>query len=585
MATTTLPQRRPARRGWLIAGIVVIVIAIIAALGLARPPQPPSQASASTVTVTRGDMIASVSGTGTISADQSLDIAFQTSGTVVEVLVSEGDAVTAGQVIARIDDRDLQSQVASAEASLASAKARLDQTREGNATEQDIAASQASLANAEANLQQTRQGNTTAADIAEAEANLRSAQAQLDALLAGPDSDQLATAQASYDKAVADLEAQRASLSSAKTRAESDVTQAANTLRDKQDEYSRIYWNNRELDELPGELPQENVDEEAAALRAVQTAEEQLNQAQIAYDQAKVDEITGIQKAEASVREAEENLKVVQQGSDQYDIIQAQASVDQARANLRKLREGPTAAEVAASQANVDQARANLAKLTESATESDLAIEQASVDQAEQSLEQARLKLEQAVLKAPFAGVISTVDIVPGSVVSSATTAVSLLDRDPLSIDLRLSENDVARVALNQEVDLTIDALKGWAARGTVAYIAPAAETSNGVVTYRVRVTLPDDDQSVKVGMTANLSIIVAQKSGVLLVPNSALLPSGSGRVVQVPTADGQVREVPVEIGLSDGTNTEIISGLNEGDTIIATPTQQQQRPGGLFGN
>jgi HlyD family secretion protein len=562
----------------------VIIVAIVAALVLARPPQRPNQATTNTTTVSRGDIIASVSGTGTIAADQSLEIAFQTTGTVIEVLVNEGDTVTTGDVLARIDDRELQSQVASAEASLASAVARLDQTRTGNATEQDIAASQASVNNAAANLEKTRQGTTTAADIADAEANLRSAQAKLDALLAGPDSDELASAQTTYDKAVADLEAQRTSLSAAKTKAESDVTQAANTLRDKQDEYSRIYWENRDLARLPGDVPQENLDQEAAALRAVETAEEQLNQKQIAYDQAKSDEITGLQKAEATVREAAEKLKATQAGSDQYDIIQAQASVDQARANLRKLREGPTAAEIAASQATLDQAQANLAKLTESATETDLTIEQASVDQAEQSLEQAKLKLEQAVLKAPFAGLVSAVNIVPGSVVSNATAAFSLLDRDPLHIDLKLSENDVALVALGQEVDLTIDALSGWSVRGTVSYIAPAAETSNGVVTYGVRVNLPDDDPAVKVGMTANLTIIVAQKSGVLLVPNSALLPSGSGRVVQVPGADGQITEVPVEIGLSDGTYTEIISGLNEGDTIIATPTTEQQGPGGLFG-
>src|SRR5262249_50428904 len=162
-------------------------------------------------------------------------------------------------------------------------------------------------------------------------------------------------------------------------------------------------------------------------------------------------------------------------------------------------------------------------------------IQQASITQAEQSLQQAQLKLDQATLKAPFAGVVTAVNIVPGSNASSASPAVSMVDRSTLHVGLKLSENDVANVQLNHPVALTIDALKDWNVKGTVSYIAPSAETSNGVVTYRVRVDFPDSDPRVKVGMTANLSITTAQKDGVLLVPNSALLPKGSSHVVQVP--------------------------------------------------
>jgi HlyD family secretion protein len=118
-----------------------------------------------------------------------------------------------------------------------------------------------------------------------------------------------------------------------------------------------------------------------------------------------------------------------------------------------------------------------------------------------------------------------------------------------------------------------------------VSYIAPAAETSNGVVTYAVRVSFPDEAASVKVGMTANLSILTAQKDGVLLAPNSALLPKGAGRVVQVPDANGATREVDVQTGLTDGTNTEITSGLSEGQQVIASPLVERPRTGGPFGN
>jgi multidrug efflux pump subunit AcrA (membrane-fusion protein) len=132
----------------------------------------------------------------------------------------------------------------------------------------------------------------------------------------------------------------------------------------------------------------------------------------------------------------------------------------------------------------------------------------------------------------------------------------------------------VTKVQLGQAVTLTIDSLSGWRATGNVSYIAPTAETTNDVVTYGVRVSFPDADQRVKVGMTANVDITTATKNDVLLVPNTALLPKGAGRVVRVPNASGQgTHEVDVQIGLTDGTNTEIVSGLKEGDPIVALPS------------
>jgi RND family efflux transporter MFP subunit len=204
------------------------------------------------------------------------------------------------------------------------------------------------------------------------------------------------------------------------------------------------------------------------------------------------------------------------------------------------------------------------------ASETDIAIQEAAVAQAEQSLKQAQLNLENATLTAPFGGVITNVNIVPGS--STTGVAMTLVDRDPLHVELRLSENDVVQAALDQKVKLTIDSIPDWTAEGVVTYISPVSSVSNGVVTYQVRVDLPDTDSRVKVGMTSNVDIIVAQKDNVLLVPNSALLPQGSGRVVQVIDAQGNVQDIPVEIGITDGAQTEIVSGVSEGQQILALP-------------
>lgn len=582
MTAQAMPHRSP--RPWLIAGAILFALALVAGIAAAIVRPASSAASFETVTVRRGPLVAAVESSGSVAAARSLELAFATGGSVAELYVAQGDLVRAGAPLARLDDRAARLDVATAEATLRTAEARLEQARGGNATPEQIAASAASLRTAEANLARVSGSGGSTADIAGAEASLRSAQAQLDELRAGPGADTTASAQARVERARSDLQAQRDGLSAAKTRAEQDVTRQANALRDAQDTYSRLSWENRDLERLPGDLPQERQDAEAAALRAVSSAEASLSQAQVAVEQARQAEGTGITRAEADLRDAEEQLRAVQAGATSYELARAQAGVDQARANLQKLREGGSAAEIAAAQASVDQARANLAQLTAPATTTDLAVAEAGVWQAEQALAQARLRLEQTLLSAPFAGVIGAVSVVQGSIVSNAAPVISLIDRAPLHVDLRLNEADVARLALGQPVELTIDALPEWRADGRVTFIATAADTLNNVVTYRVQVEFADDDPRVKVGMSTNLRIITNELSDALLVPNAALLPRGAGRVVQAPDGAGGVREVAVETGLSDGIQTVIVDGLSEGDVIVAVPNDGPRASSSPFG-
>lgn len=567
MATTTLPQRRAgiSRGRWIWIGVAAIVLAIVAALLLTFTSSGSSTPTVSTTTVTSGNVVASVAGSGTLAAAQSLDLTFQTSGSVTQVLVKEGDLVKADQPLAQLDTRDLELQVASAQAALDSANTKLTQTKDGNAQPADIAAQQAA--------------------VASAQAQLKSAQAQL-AALKNPTADKISSAETTVRQAELDLQSQKDNSSASKTKAQQDLQKATDSLTQAQSQYATAKQNwayvqetgadptnptttssdgKKVKNKLNDTQRQQYYDTYIQAEAALHSAETTVQQAQVTYDNARQAEPNNIQQAEAKLADAQAQLAALKNPS-KTDIAQEQASVDQAQASLA-------------------QAQANLAKLTAPGTPTDVDIQQASITQAEQSLKQAQLKLDQATLKAPFDGVVTAVDIVPGSAASSATTAISLIDRSTLHVDLKLSENDVAKVQLGQPVTLTIDALKDWKADGTVSYIAPSAESSNGVVTYAVRVSFPDSDTRVKVGMTANLTIVTAQKDGVLLVPNTALLPKGAGHSVQVPSADGTTTtEVEVQIGLSDGTQTEITSGLKAGDKVVTNPSAAQPASGGLFG-
>lgn len=528
MATTSYPRRRGLPRRWLILGAVVVAVAIGAGIYINANANSAGVAGPTTVPVTKGLLVATVAGSGSVAAEQSLNLAFQTNGTVTEVLVKEGDTVTPGRELARLDDRSLQLQVKTATSSLESAKARLAQAQKGNARPEDVAAAQAAVASAEANYAKVARGPSDA-EQASAEAAVRSAQAASDAATAaaGTTDSQLLASRAALEKANA-------------------------ALRQAQGNYDKVAW-----------LPDIGARPEALALQS----------ATIDYQQAKAN-------YDLLLRTADPNS--------QSKIDSAAAQLAQAQANLARL--APTAEDLAAAQSSIDQATANLAKLTGAATATDVQIQQAAVTQAEQSLQQAQLGLANATLLAPFGGVIAQVNVVPGSQANSATPALRLINRNPLHVDLRLTENDVAKVQVGQSVKLSVQSLGDWQGSGSVIYVAPAADNVNGVVTYVVRVSFPDSEPKVKVGMTADLSIEVARKEGVLLVPNAALLPKSTGRVVQVvddtaAKGQGAVREVDVQAGLSDGTNTEILSGLSEGQQVVAFPDSgvRRNRGGGSF--
>jgi HlyD family secretion protein len=465
--------------------------------------------------------VAKVTGSGSVAAEQAVSLPFQATGTVVEVMVKEGAVVQAGQALAQLDDRTLQFQLASARAAWDSAQARLNQAQTGNARPEDLAAAQAQVTSAQASLDRAARGGT-APDLASAQAAARSAQAAYDAAVntAGTTSSQLHSTEAALQK-----------------------TQAA--VQQAQADYDKV-------------AGQANIAMLPQSIR--------LQQATIDYEQAKANYDSLMQTA----------------GSDaQARVDSAAAQLAQAQANLARLT--PTKEDVATAQANLDMAQANLAKLTAPATGNDLLIQQAAVTQAESQLMLAELALDNATLKAPFPGVIAQVNVVQGSAASPAIPALRLINRNPLHVDLRLSENDVAQIRLDQPVKITIASLAGWQTDGKVSFVAPAADNSNGVVTYAVRVSFADSDPTVKVGMTADLEIVTDRKPDALLVPNTALLPKGSGRAVQVTSTNIQgkavIQEVDVVIGLSDGVQTEIVKGLSEGQDVVALPDNGVSKP------
>jgi HlyD family secretion protein len=593
-AGTQRPKRRWAR--WLIAPVV---LALLLGGGLWwRSAKQASTSTTTTATVSQGDLTVSVSGSGTVAAARTVDLAFQQSGTITAVDVAVGQQVKAGQTLAQIDASALQLALEQAQANLKAAQANYANVQDGSATTQDITSAEAQLTSAKAQLQQTKTGTATAADIASAKAALAAAQAKLDALK-NPSQVNLSAAQLKVTQAQTALESTRNSASQAKTSAQLQLQNAVNALTQAQSKYSIALQNWQYVQEtgndpvsptktnaqgksvantLNDTQRQQYYDAYVQAQAALESAQNNVQQSQVAYDTARQNEVTNVQQAELTVQAAQADLDALKKPS-QSDLTQAQAAVTQAQANLTNLTQGGTAAAIAQAQAAVTQAQANLDSLNAPATDSALTAAEASVLQAQVAVDTAERNLAQATLTVPFDGVVSSVGAVVGSTTSANSSALTLVDQSKLHVDVSLSEADAAKVAVGQQVALTFDALPDATLTGTVTSVAPVATTSQNVVTYAVQIEFDPGTTAVKVGMSTTADIQVQQASNVLQVPSRAIHTSGTAKTVTLQQGNTTVT-VPVTTGLVSNGKTEIVSSggngiaaLQSGDVLVVSGT------------
>ncbi len=224
---------------------------------------------------------------------------------------------------------------------------------------------------------------------------------------------------------------------------------------------------------------------------------------------------------------------------------------------------------------------------------------QVALDTANDNLSQAQEKLEEAVIVAPFAGFITIVNVNGGDEVQRGTVAVRLVDPTKFEAELLVNEMDIFQLKLGGDATVQIDAMPTLTLPAKVTFISPTATISSGVVNYTVKIeiqsveaapgeglvptTLPEDIQ-LREGLSVTVSIIVAQRTGVLLVPNTAITTQLGQAYVQVLTPSGAVEERAIQTGVSNWQYTEVTEGLSEGEEVIVpqgttttTPTTQEQ--------
>jgi len=235
--------------------------------------------------------------------------------------------------------------------------------------------------------------------------------------------------------------------------------------------------------------------------------------------------------------------------------------------------------QLAQADLNVAKAQQTQAKAGPSSTDVQLA--QNQVAQAKTALNSALTTVNSAVITAPADG---TVTVINGQVGESPSTSqgssafITMIGAtDSMQVVVPVNQVDIGKVSVGLSADITLDAFSNQKFQGTVVQVSPIGTTQSGVTTFSVTVNVTNTGNAMKSGMSANVSIIIAQKKNVITVPSAAVHSKGSTQTVSLAPVGQSVPVVrTVQIGLDDGKNAEVIQGLLAGDKVV-TGTRTSQ--------
>ena len=291
----------------------------------------------------------------------------------------------------------------------------------------------------------------------------------------------------------------------------------------------------------------------------------------------------------------------------QIDPVVFQANVNQAEGDLAN-------AQAALELARLNEARTQALVAKQNSTQSDLDQATATLHQAEANvkikqgaLEKAKADLDHCTITSPIDGIVISRNVDVGQTVAASLQAPVIFtianDLAKMQIDANVAEADVGGVAIDQDVDFTVDAFPTRTFQGKVVQVRNAPITVQNVVTYDTVIGVSNPEQKLKPGMTANVSIVSAHTDNALKIPNSAFrfrMPdqtpsaapkrdqSSGGRqpggnraerraersVYILAAGAAKPASVTIKTGISDGVATEVLEGLKEGDRVVTGMTE-----------
>ncbi|MFH1207774.1 MAG: efflux RND transporter periplasmic adaptor subunit [Patescibacteria group bacterium] len=337
--------------------------------------------------------------------------------------------------------------------------------------------------------------------------------------------------------------------------------------------YTSLLQSQQKLSQAQSDLTTSKQDYEKVKKTAV-------TQAQLTYDQA----VQALAQAKVQLSQDQATLDKYETDSDahsDYEISLAEKKVTVDYSTI-KLKES----DVTSTQTDLTKAKAGTSdNITSAKSKVDTAT--INVQAAENDVASAKLDYEnqqktasERTVTAPISGTVTAINVKNNGELSSSSTgngssatnsgssAIVIQDLTSLKAVVSINEVDIASVKVGQKTSMTFDAVSDLTQTGSVEVVDTAGTSTQGVVTYSATIGFDSLDSKVKPEMSVNATITTDVKQDVLMVSSSAIKTSGTTHYVQI-LKDGSPIQQTVEIGSTSDTQTEITSGLSEGDSVI----------------
>jgi RND family efflux transporter MFP subunit len=443
-------------------------------------------------------------------------------GRIVEIAAQAGQEVQQGQALLRLETLELERKVREVEADLQVAEAEL-LTAQNQYGETELAEAEATLTFAKY-------------QAAEAEISLRLAeQAGLLRLHEKVDDAEVALQVARDEARLKGIGAGQSSIRAL--------------------EYDQAFYQ-RALRDL------------ATAVELRAETEEKLGDAERSLVKARADRQEALRLAEEEVEEKE------------AELARARTHLARALSGEEDPSNAPRLAHKAA-LASLEQAQRKVDQLKAGGEGEALQAARIAYEAAQADVQTAKENLNAAALTAPFDGNVLSIYVRPGDRVTPGDRVMFLADLKRLQVQAQVTEIDVPRISVGQPVRINLDVYPGQLFSGKVLLLPFQGVNQGGLSYYQVTTSFEHEKADIRLGMTANVRVVVGERQNVLTIPVAAVIYSASGETfVKVRSADGKTADQAIQVGLNDGILVEALSGLAEGQTVVI-PLVSPQSPYG----
>ncbi len=508
-----------------------------------------------TVIAEKTDLVQEINATGRVEAVRSIDLAFEGSGRVDRVNVDIGDTVFAGQILVRLENIEELAQLAQAQASIESAVAALEQY-------------EASLANQEAKLAELLAG-TREEEILLYESKVQNANV---VLIAAKESmiNVMNDAYTRSEDAVRNEADQLFNNPGTQnptlkfTTTNSNLANEVRSLRGILEEVLSSWKidldalsNTSDL-ELSINLTKDDLEKVKLFLEKVSAV---LNVALVNQEASQI--TIDSWKSDISTARTSINTAITNYSATKEKLSTAETSLLIAQNELAVKKAGSTHEQITAQEAMVQQAQANVTSAC------------ADIKVKESAQQAVYAKLAKKNLRSPITGVVTKQDAKKGAIVGVGEIIVSVISEGEFKIDALVVEADIIDLKIGDKATLSLDAYgEDVSFEATVIDIDPAAELIEGVANYRTTLEFVGDEEindRIRVGMTADIDLITAERENVISIPQRAVIFKDNKKIVRV-LVDDVMQEVEVEIGIQgERGQIEITSGITEGDVVVTS--------------